>query len=67
MARRRYKPEETVSLLRRAEVLHGQGMSMVDAIRQSGISEVTLLSLAQGVWWGEPCPAVGIPEKLSRV
>ena len=41
MARQRYKPEEIVSLLRQAEVLHGQGMSMSDAIRQLGISEVT--------------------------
>ena len=41
MARKRYKPEEVVSMLRQAEVLHGQGMSMADAIRQLGISEVT--------------------------
>ena len=41
MARKRYKPEEIVSLLRQAQVLQGQGMSMVDAIRQLGISEVT--------------------------
>ena len=41
MARKRYKPEEIVSLLRQAEILRCQGMSMVDAIRQLGISEVT--------------------------
>ena len=41
MARKRYKPEEIVNLLRQAEVLHGQGLSMADAIRQLGISEVT--------------------------
>ena len=41
MARKRYKPEEIVSLLRQAEVLHGQCMSMADALRQLGISEVT--------------------------
>ena len=41
MARKRYKPEKFVSLLWQAEVLHGQGMSMADAIRQPGISEVT--------------------------
>ena len=41
MARKRYKPEEIVSMLRQAKVLHGQGMSMADAIRQLGISEVT--------------------------
>ena len=28
-------------VVRQAEVLHGQGMSMADAIRQLGISEVT--------------------------
>ena len=41
MLRKRYNPEEIVSLLQRAEVLHGQGMTMVDAIRQLGISKVT--------------------------
>lgn len=41
MARKRYKAEEIVSLLRHAEVLHGQGMTMADAIRQLGVSEVT--------------------------
>ena len=41
MARKRYKPEEIISLLRQTEVLHVQGMSMADAIRQLGISEVT--------------------------
>ena len=40
MARKRYKPEEIVGLLRQAEVLHGQGLSMADAIRQLGISEL---------------------------
>ena len=45
MARKRYKPEEIVNMLRQAEVLHGQGMSMADAIRQLGISEVTYY------WW----------------
>ena len=30
-----------MSLLRQAEVLHGQGKSMADAIRQLGISEMT--------------------------
>ena len=41
MARKRHKPEEIVSLLWQAEVLHGQGLSMAEAIRQLGISEVT--------------------------
>lgn len=41
MVRKRYEPEEIVNLLRQPEMLHGQGMSMADAIRQLGISEVT--------------------------
>ena len=41
MARKRYKPEEIVGNLRQADVLHGQGMAMAEAIRQLGISEVT--------------------------
>ena len=44
MSRKRYKPEEIVSLLRQAEVLHGQGMSLAGAIRQLGIGEVTSCS-----------------------
>ena len=34
MARKRYKPEEIVSLLRQAEVLHGQGGSWKRAPRR---------------------------------
>ena len=41
MVRKRYKPEEIVNMLRQAEVLHGHGMSMADALRELGISEVT--------------------------
>ena len=41
MAMKRYKPEEIVGKLRQAEVLHSQGLSMADAIRQLGVSEVT--------------------------
>ncbi len=41
MARKRYKPEEMVAKLRQVDVLRGQGMAMVDAIRQIGVSEVS--------------------------
>ena len=41
MAMKRYKPEEIVGLLRQADVLHSQGMSMSEVIRQVGVSEVT--------------------------
>ena len=41
MPRKRYKPEEIVAKLRQVEVLQSQGMSVTDAIRQIGVSEVT--------------------------
>ena len=41
MAKRVHKPEEIVSKLRQVDVLHSQGMSMADAIRQISVSEVT--------------------------
>lgn len=41
MARKRYKPDEIVGKLRQADVLYSQGMSMADAIRRLGVSEVT--------------------------
>jgi transposase InsO family protein len=41
MARKRSRPEEIVGKLRQADVLHSQGMSMADAIRHLGVSEVT--------------------------
>ena len=37
MANKRPKPEEIVSKLRQVEVLMGQGMSRLDAIRQIGV------------------------------
>jgi putative transposase len=41
MARKRYKAEEIVAMLRQVDVLVSQGQNMVDAIRQIGVSEVT--------------------------
>ena len=41
MANNRPKPEESVSKLRQVEVLMGQGMSRLDAIRQIGVVEQT--------------------------
>ena len=38
MARMRYKPEEIVAKLRQVDVLVSQGQTMVDAIRQIGVS-----------------------------
>ena len=41
MAKKVHKPEDIVSKLRQVDVLHSQGMTMADAIRQIGVSEVT--------------------------
>ncbi len=41
MANKRPKPEEIVSKLRQVEVLMGQGMSRLDAIRHIGVVEQT--------------------------
>lgn len=42
MANKPHKPEEIVSTLPRVEVLRGQSMSISDAIRQIGVSELTV-------------------------
>ena len=41
MPRKKYKPEDVVAKLRQVDVLVSQGVSMADAIRQIGVSEVT--------------------------
>jgi hypothetical protein len=41
MANKRYKPEEIVTKLRQVEVLVGQGMARIDAIREIGVVEQT--------------------------
>lgn len=41
MAKKHHKPEEIVAKLRQVDVLVSQGQSVVDAIRQIGVSEVT--------------------------
>ena len=41
MGIKRHKPEEMVTKLRSVEVLVGQGMARIDAIRQISIAEQT--------------------------
>jgi putative transposase len=41
MPRKRHKPEEIVAKLRQVDVLTSQGRSVVDAIREIGVTEVT--------------------------
>ncbi|MCP4319268.1 MAG: hypothetical protein GY789_25595 [Hyphomicrobiales bacterium] len=48
MATKRHKPEESVTVrrTRQVEVLVGQGMARIDAIREIGITEQTYFSPA---------------------
>ena len=41
MAGKREKPEETVSKLRRVEVLQGQGATIAKAVRKLGVTQQT--------------------------
>jgi len=41
MARKTYKPEEIVAKLRQVDVLHSQGITMAEAVRKIGVTEVT--------------------------
>ena len=45
MANKRHKPEEIVTKLRQVDVLVGQGMARIDAIRQVRIVEQTYYRL----------------------
>ena len=66
MSRKRYKPEEIVNLLRQAEVLHGQGLSMADSIRSAGDQRGHVLPLAQGVCRDERRSAPPPQRRLRR-
>jgi putative transposase len=41
MARKKHTPEEIVAKLRQVDVLVSQGVSVADAVRQIGVTEVT--------------------------
>ena len=49
MPKKRFSPEQIVTLLRQIEVTMGQGKSIQLACREAGISEQSYLPLAQGV------------------
>ena len=63
MANKRPKPEEIVSKLRQVEVLMGQGMSRLDAIRQIGVVEQTYYR------WRKKCGGMGVDQlkELKRL
>ena len=56
MANKRHKPEEIVTKLRQVEVLVGQGMARIDAIREIGAVEQTYYrwrKLYGGMGWDQ--------------
>lgn len=63
MANRRPKLEEIVSKLRPVEVLMGQGMSRLDAIRRIGVVEQTYYR------WRKQCGGMGVDQlkELKRL
>ena len=50
VANKRPKPEEIVTKLRQVEVLTGQGMPRLDAIRQIGVTEQTFYRWKKNAW-----------------
>ena len=63
MANKRLRPEEIITKLRQVEVLMGQGMSRLDAIRQMGIVEQTYYR------WRKQYGGIGIDQlkELKRL
>ena len=63
MANKRPKPEDIVSKLRQVEVLMGQGMSRLDAIRKIGVVEQTYYR------WRKQYGGVGVDQlkELKRL
>lgn len=45
---RKHKPEEIIGKLREAEIALAKGVTVADTCRRIGVSEQSLLSLAQG-------------------
>ena len=56
MGIKRHKPEEIVTKLRQVEILAGQGMARVDAIRQISITEQTYYR------WRKPYGGMGTDQ-----
>ncbi len=68
MATKRPKPEEIVVKLRQVEVLMGQGMPRLDAIRQIGVVEQTYSRTKRAILSGrdmQPLMEPTGPEKLG--
>jgi hypothetical protein len=56
MSRKRYSPEKIIGMLREAEVLLAQGMTVGQICRQLSIPGQTYYRLAQTIWRPEDQP-----------
>ena len=65
MATKRHKPEEIVTKLRQVEVLVGQGMARVDAIREVRIHDLSECP-TMAIEWFEEKPEGTIIEDLKQ-
>lgn len=66
MAKKTHKSDAIVAKLHQVDVLHSRGMSMAEAIRQIGVTEVTFYQwckylIADALW--RPC---GQPPAMHR-
>jgi hypothetical protein len=66
MAIKRPKPEEIIVKLRQVEVLMGQGMPRIDAIRQISVTEQNLLSLEEEIRWNRHRTTQGTKASSER-
>ena len=62
MSRKRYTPEQIISMLREAEVALAQGQSVGQACRTLRRIGAELLSLAQGIWLNSPLTKSSLDE-----
>ena len=65
MANKRHKPEEIVQKLRQVDVLVGQGIARVDAIREVRITEQTYYRWRKQ-YGGMHCPAGDLQSKSAE-
>jgi len=66
MANKRHKPEEIVTKLRQVDVLVGQGMARVDAIREVSIMEQTYYRWRKHYGGDGDGSAQGVEEAPTR-
>jgi transposase-like protein len=60
MPRKRHTPEEIVAKQRQVGALVSQGSSVIDAVRQIGVTEVTCYRWRQAVWRPEAGPGEAV-------